>query len=1259
MALETGGERRPYPAVRLFLLLAGLLGVVRLVAVTGIIPFPLLGNPWNPASGFGAQAFFVGTVIIFFASRPSRRDGVVTLLAGAASALFVIARPRALPVGDPLPAAIWGLAVGSVVASTWRLVAARGRSARLEALDALLALFLLPLFFVLTGPFLSLTAALRPTTLDAQVFAVDATFGLQPSFALPRLILAVPWLKTALAYSYNSLPIALALCYGLRSRRRPDAAAFNVFVALGAAGWLLYLAFPVVGPAVAFWSAADRMAAPLATVPDGFLSMPPPPPDRVLAAHAVTRHPLVPRNCMPSLHLAWALAIAWLARGTTRWFRVGAGAFAVVMAVNTVGLGYHYLSDLVAAVPLTLAVVAAMAGGGTRDARRALGASTVLLAAWLLLIGRGASLSLSAPFLFPLVASAIVAVSFVLAARLPLAADGPAAGRGGASGAGAGAGVLTRPDLAILAAVFTLSGFAGLVYQIVFAKGLALTFGSTSHAQTTVLATFMGGLALGTWAGGRLAPRLRDCARAYALAEGGIGLFCVAAPWLLSVVRWLYTTFARGSEPAEGWLIGLQLVLGSFVLLPPTFLMGLTTPLLVRRFLGGREELGRVVGLLYAVNTLGAALGALLAGYLLVPTLGVRGALAVAILTNLLVAVLVFVLGARYRGERTAPAVADAPEAGPAVAGREARTLGRAAIVILAVGGFVTFGLELTYVHLLAVVVGNSAYAFALMLFTFLAGLTAGAAAARAVLRANPPLALLLVLAQAILAATVLLGAYLWNAVPGYFASFAAYELTRSFGAREFVRFVVCLVALGPPAFVIGLAYPFAIEAVGRAHPGREVEAMGRASALNTLGNILGAVTTGFLLLPALGSLRTLHLVSGLSLLLSLAALPFVTGAGNRLRGAAAAAAALALLVTQPSSFDLTRLSTGANVYFEPQFYGTVVDHAESLDGGLTSVVEARPRGAERVLTLLTNGKFQGDDSRSGEMVAQSSFGLVPLLHDDRRGRALVIGLGTGVSARVLSDAGFAELEIAELSGDIVRMARAHFASVNAGVLDRPSVRVHVTDGRNFLLLEERSYDVISLEISSIWFAGASTLYNKEFYQLVRSRLAPGGVLQQWVQLHRISPLDIASVLASVRSQFRYVWLYYVGQQGIIVAAEHDARPSRRTLERLESDPGLAEIRALHGGSFAGLLRSRVLSPEATDRLLATIAGGPDFLPLVSTDDNLFLEYSTPRGNVRRFGESLRQNVAWLMRFRPADLLEATDLGADDLGPAAHPQAGR
>src|SRR5262249_46336533 len=153
-------------------------------------------------------------------------------------------------------------------------------------------------------------------------------------------------------------------------------------------------------------------------------------------------------------------------------------------------------------------------------------------------------------------------------------------------------------------------------------------------------------------------------------------------------------------------------------------------------------------------------------------------------------------------------------------------------------------------------------------------------------------------------------------------------------------------------------------------------------------------------------------------------------------------------------------------------------------------------------------------------------------LHTPERGRALVIGYGTGVSSRTLHQAGFAQLDIAELSADIVRMADRYFGDINGTVSREPGVQVHVTDGRNFLLLQPQAYDLVSMEITSIWFAGAGSLYNREFYQLVKKRLRPGGVLQQWLQLHHLAPIDLLYVLGSVRSEFQYVWLYHIGGQG-------------------------------------------------------------------------------------------------------------------------------
>jgi spermidine synthase len=344
------------------------------------------------------------------------------------------------------------------------------------------------------------------------------------------------------------------------------------------------------------------------------------------------------------------------------------------------------------------------------------------------------------------------------------------------------------------------------------------------------------------------------------------------------------------------------------------------------------------------------------------------------------------------------------------------------------------------------------------------------------------------------------------------------------------------------------------------------------------------------------------------------------------------AAAVAVLLALQPASFDYSALATGANVYFAAQQYGRVIDHAESADGGLTTVSEGRPVDGRPQLTLLTNGKFQG--SNSGEMAAQVGFAVAPLLHTPARERALVIGYGTGVSSRTLHQAGFAQLDIAELSADIVRMADRYFGEINGTVSRQPGVRLHITDGRNFLLLQPQAYDLVSMEITSIWFAGAGSLYNREFYQLVKKRLRPGGVLQQWLQLHHLAPLDLLYVLGSVRAEFSHVWLYHIGGQGIIVATNDPARqPSAANFKRLEDTAEFAPLlKALHG-SYATLAAMQVLDPRGTERLLASFGAPPS--RWVSTDDNLYLEYATPKGNALSGEQSRDRNLELLRSASP------------------------
>jgi spermidine synthase len=532
-------------------------------------------------------------------------------------------------------------------------------------------------------------------------------------------------------------------------------------------------------------------------------------------------------------------------------------------------------------------------------------------------------------------------------------------------------------------------------------------------------------------------------------------------------------------------------------------------------------------------------------------------------------------------------------------------------------------------------VAGSSVYAFGLMVFTFLVGLSLGGEAARRLLLLRPGDPVLPLIAALLgLSVSVALGASFWNSIPDYFASFANYPAARSFASREVVRGLVCCIVMIPPTLFIGAAYVLAMDIVTAGQQRRSTLALGIGSAINTLGNITGVLLFGFVLLPLTGGLEAGRIIAIAAFVLALIVTVLTTKIGKR-SIAMAGAALLTLLATSGIRLDYEALSSGANVYFYPQKWGKVIDHAESIDGGLTTVTEAdTPTG--RSLTLLTNGKFQGNDSTGGEMQAQVGFALAPLLHQDKRERALVIGYGTGVTTRVFHEAGFAQVEVAELSRDIVRLADTHFAKVNHRVSTQPGVQMRITDGRNLLLLSTQRFDVISLEITSIWFAGAASLYNQEFYKLARSKMQPDGVLQQWMQLHRLTPVDLLQIVASLRSEFSFVSLYVMGSQGILVAtnAPDKRSPNDQAMQAIESAPALADVRQIAGRTSQALAKDLLLDPQGIDRFLSGVGVDPKLW--ISTDDNLRLEYSTPKANVNGASESYEANMALLKRYQNA-----------------------
>ncbi len=780
---------------------------------------------------------------------------------------------------------------------------------------------------------------------------------------------------------------------------------------------------------------------------------------------------------------------------------------------------------------------------------------------------------------------------------------------------------MKRPAaLPVVAALFVISGAAGLVDQVCFSKYLSYVVGSTAHAVSAVLAAFMAGLALGAQLGGRFAARVRRPLFVYGVLEVGVGVAVALTPLFFGLVQDAYVTLVRALPDSLALVSAARWTCAVLVVIVPTTAMGATLPLLARLTEARLEVRARerALGLLYAANTLGGAAGSLTAAYVALPTFGLRATTLGAAAASAAVGGAALWLG------RAAPPALDEPGATEQVG--EAATRTWVLDVAAFASGALVLGSEVLFVHLLVMVVGTSAYAFGVILSTFLICLFLGAALAPVVHRALGVAALPVALALSAVALTATLD--VWERLPDLFRGAAGAKST--FEERELVRATAAFSALFVPTTLMGLTFPLLLASVARrADVGRLV---GRLTAVNTVGAVLGSLAAGYLILPSLGSQRSLLVVATAFSAVAVLTAVALPGRGGRALlgrlGAPALACVATWLAVRAPPWDLAKLTAGYHVYFDwGRGEEEVVFVEEDTQGGVTSVTVK-----DGVHTLLTNGKFQGNDGE--EIHAQRFFAHYPAMVVPRFDRALVIGLGTGSTLGTMAAYPFDRVDVAEISPTIVRAAKRYFGPIGADALDDPRVSLHVADGRNHLLVTEARYDLIGIELTSVWFAGASSLYSREFYALVKRRLTEGGVLQQWIQVHHIYPRDLATVIHTLRSQLAHVALFYGGGQGILVASDAPLRASRARLEEQQ-----AALGALQPSRPLWTLHGDVLAAGAgLDAFVAEVAAEHGLTPeeLVSTDDNLYLEYATPRGNVLPWS-SAPEMVARVRKHRDAE----------------------
>lgn len=804
--------------------------------------------------------------------------------------------------------------------------------------------------------------------------------------------------------------------------------------------------------------------------------------------------------------------------------------------------------------------------------------------------------------------------------------------------------------------LFFLSGISGLVYESLWSRYLKLFVGSAATAQIIVLALFMGGMSLGSLIMSRRSEKITRPVLAYGLIEGAIGAYAIAFPLLFELVtRLCYDTLfpAVGGE-------GVGIVkwgFASLLIAPPCILLGTTFPLMsvgiLRR---DKARSGEILSFLYFSNSFGAALGAVLSGFLLIPRLGLPGTLLAAAAINLIIMAICL----RERGrEADAPLGAGAVEDASAVKTARDHQLDRNLVTIMlaiALGtGLSSFMYEIAWIRMLSMVLGSATHSFEVMLSAFVLGLALGGLWVRKRMDKfkRPELALGIV--QLIMGAMAIATIYMYRAgVLGMAGVFALggedQDRTMSMWVLfNVLRYVISLAVMLPATFCAGMTLPLVTHVLLRR--GQPESAVGKVYGVNTLGSIIGAVLAGMVMLPLIGLKNTIVTGALIDMALGLwlinresVAAPSDLQVRKLVRSAAVMTATLTILGYGVMHVNPRVLAAGVFRRGRAEMHEDyeVVMH---VDGRTATVTVSHDRERPGYYSLYTNGKPdasvqvlrwpEGREASEGPYLAgdeptQLLLAIVPLLARPEATRAATIGMGSGVTSHVLLASPTLErLDTVEIEPNMAAGAKL-FAPINERTFTDPRSHIIFDDAKAYFAAAEGSYDLIVSEPSNPWVAGVSSLFTVEFYQEIRRYMAPGGLLGQWMHGYELSDELLLSVLAAVDREFPDYRLYRVGDRDwLILAAQEDDGIGPLHAEPLAQWPDLHGDAGLLGISALDQIESLVV---ANDELLRPFLAGIE----PNRDTRPILDNGAERARFFRMSaEALLE-----LRFIPLPLIE-------------------
>ena len=770
-----------------------------------------------------------------------------------------------------------------------------------------------------------------------------------------------------------------------------------------------------------------------------------------------------------------------------------------------------------------------------------------------------------------------------------------------------------RPYLPILFLLFVGSGCAALIYEIVWFQLLQLAIGSSAVSLGVLLGTYMGGMCLGSLGVSRFVSSRRHPLRVYAKIELGIGAFAILVLLVIPYLDRLYAAIA--THGMQG--IALRAVFAALCLLPPTVLMGASLPA-ISRWVETTPEGVSWLGFLYGGNIAGAVLGCLLAGFYLLRVYDMPVATYVAAAINFVVAVVSLLLAARSEFQPSAPASVRAARPGTA-------TL----YIAIGISGMCALGAEVVWTRLLSLMIGATVYTFSIILAVFLIGLGLGSAGGSRLARSQPRAAL--GWCQMLLAGAIAWTAFTLSDSLPYWPVNPLLSTSPWFNFQ--IDLVRCLWAILPSALLWGASFPLALAAVASEKgesaddPG---EFVGTTYAANTVGAIVGAIGFSVIFVPWLGSRGSERLLIALSIIASLLVLkPLVqhwrTITAVGLGIAAGLAAVLAWRVHEVPWLAVAYgrrmlLATGTG---KPLYQG---------EGMNSSIVVSQLDSGQ--IYFHVSGKVEAS-TEPFDMRLQRMLGHLPALVHPNPHSVLIVGFGAGVTAGTfVSHPEIQKIAICEIEKLIPQATSRYFNAENHNVFNDPRTTMHYDDARHYVLTTGDKFDIITSDPIHPWVKGTATLYSKEYFEVVKQHLNPGGVVTQWVPLYESTPETIKTELATFFTVFPNgtVWANDIGTEGYDVVLLGWNGPATIDLENLQ--------RRWTGNVAASLAQVNFRTPT---ELLATYAGrAAELKPWVGDahvngDMDLRLQYIAGMGLNFNNASLIKEEMANYYKY-PADM---------------------